>query len=300
MERKALGRGLAALISSRAETETTTPVSTTGAGEGRSVIRTVPIDRIRTDSGQPRKTFHPESLKELAASIRAKGILVPLIVSQNGDRYDLISGERRLRASLIAGLAEVPVVIRQAEGSEKLELALIENIHREDLDPIEEASTYSLLMEQFGYTQEGVADRVGRERSTVANLLRLLKLPAKVKEALGAKQISMGHARALLGIPEIERQLYFLTKVISEEWSVRELERKIGSQRGFLRKSRPIPVSLPPHLEGILDGMRRILGTQVKILPAGRKKGKFYGKILIDYYSEDDLDRIHKVIVRSI
>ncbi|MBI2082373.1 MAG: ParB/RepB/Spo0J family partition protein [Deltaproteobacteria bacterium] len=295
MERKALGRGLAALISSKPEVE----ISPQEKGEG-TVIRMVSLERIRPNPSQPRKTFRDETIQELAASIQSKGILVPLIVSERGNGYELISGERRLRAAKIAGLQEVPVVIRQADGAEKLELALIENIHREDLDPVEEAATYSLLMEQFGYTQEGVADRIGRDRSTVANLLRLLKLPIKIKEALKAGQVTMGHARALLAVPEIEKQLYFLDKVIGEGWSVRELERRITNQRNYLGRGKGRIVPLPASLSGILDEMRRILGTQIQIVPARRKKGKFYGKILIDYYSEGDLDRIHKIIVRSV
>lgn len=296
MERKALGRGLAALISSRPATD----FSVEERKEGEGMIRSVPVDRIMPNPSQPRQTFHDESIQELAASIRSKGILVPLIVSEKGDGYELISGERRLRAAKLAGLREVPVIRREAEGSEKLELALIENIHREDLDPIDEATTYSLLMEQFGYTQEGVADRVGRERSTVANLLRLLKLPLKIKEALKSDQVTMGHARALLGVSEIERQLYFLGKISKEGWSVRELERRIANQRSHQGSGRRRLIPLQAPLTAILDEIRRVLGTQVRILPSRAKKGKFTGKILIDYYSEDDLDRIHKIIVRTV
>jgi len=297
MERRALGRGLASLISAKPEEEIP-PIAK--KEEGGVVL--VPIDKIRPNPEQPRKNFDGKGIQELAASIREKGVIVPLICSKRDGAFELISGERRLRAARIAGLREVPVILRDSlerPASERLEVALIENIQREDLNPIEEAEAYRMLIENFGHTQDQVADRVGKERSTVANLLRLLNLPSKIREALQSGQISMGHARALLGVAEIERQLYFLEKLISEGWSVRELETRIRSRsilgKSGLRRVKP----LPSNIIQILDDMRRRLGTQVRLIPTS-KRGEVsgtQGKILIDYYSEDDLDRIHRLIV---
>ena len=184
--------------------------------------------------------------------------------------------------------------MREAEAAETLELAIIENVQREDLDPIEEAAAYQDLMDRFGYTQEDVARKVGKDRATVANMLRLLKLPSKVKEALQSGQISIGHARALLGVPEIERQIYFINKISEEGWSVRELELRIATKRliGLSRRKRRLP-SLSLALVQIVDDLRRRLGTQVRVVPSGVK-----GKIIIEYYSEVDLDRIYHSLVK--
>ena len=306
MERKALGRGLASLIPtsppppqlfSTAREENQKPT------ESSNSILMIPTGSIIPNRSQPRKNFDEHKMAELIESIREKGILVPLIVAFNQGRYDLISGERRLRASIAIGLTEVPVVLREAGASEQLELALIENIQRQDLDPIEEAAAYELLMDQFGYTQEAVAKRVGRERTTVANLLRLLKLPTEIKQALQSGKISMGHARALLAVSEMERQLYFVKKIAEEGWSVRELEKRVEARRtvgasGPVRNLPPLPI----HLLEIIDEFRRVLGTQVRIVPSIKKQGDglgSIGKIFIDYYSEADLDRIYNIITRK-
>lgn len=297
MERKALGRGLASLIPTREEAETAAPAWSEG---NAAAVRQIPVGEIVANPTQPRKFFDGKKIEELAQSIREKGILVPLIVSHRDGRYELISGERRLRAASLAGLVKVPALIREVDEPERLELGLIENIQREDLGPIEEASAYEVLIERFGYTQEQVADRVGRDRATVANFLRLLKLPSKIKQVLQSGQITMGHARALLGVPEIEKQLYFVGKIVEEGWSVRELEVRIAARRMIGLKNRVKP--LAPHLVQILDEMRRVLGTQVRLIPGGSKKNRLtgrQGKILIEYYSEDDLNRIYTILVKQ-
>lgn len=294
MDRKALGKGLASLIPTPLK-----PQAELSEGE----IQSVPIGSIVPSPDQPRKSFDDSKIEELADSIREKGILLPLLVTRKGEGYELISGERRLRAATKAGLNEVPVIIREVTSEERLEIALIENIQRDDLNPIEEAFAYQTLIDRFNYTQEQVAAKVGKNRTTVANLLRLLKLPTKIRQALESGALSMGHARALLGVPEMERQLYLSQKVVEEGWSVHELEGKIAAKRLFgvgakVKNLKP----LPPQIVQLLDDMRRSLGTQVRVVPSGQRKGKgisSQGKILIDYYSEDDLDRIYKIVTHQ-
>lgn len=288
--RKGLGRGIASLIPVKREL-----VTPANADPHETMpYQMVALEDIIPNPNQPRKYFDEKKIDELAASIKEKGVLLPLMVTQKNSKYELVSGERRYRAARIAGIKEVPVLVQELEPKEILELAIIENVQREDLDPIEEAAAYQDLMDQFGYTQEEVAQRVGRDRSTVTNLMRLIKLPLKVKQALQSGQISVGHARALLGVLEIEKQLYFLDRIIEESWSVRELETRVQSRRilgGFRRRSAPPPLS--PALVHILDDLRRRLGTQVKLTPSGKK-----GKIIIEYYSEVDLDRIYQTLIR--
>lgn len=300
MERRGLGRGLASLIPSLPAVQKAPSMRPVEEGSG---IRRVPIARISPNPDQPRKKFDAQGMKELIHSIREKGMLLPLLVSQKGDSYELISGERRLRAAREAGLGEVPVIVRGIVPEERLELALIENIQRADLGPIEEASAYEELMERFGFTQEQVADKVGKERATVANLLRLLKLPVRAREALESGRITVGHARAILAVPEVRRQLYFVEKIAAEGWSVRELETRISAGRASGLKGRVKNLKrLSPQLVEILDKMRRVLGTQVRIIPSAAKKGRppeSEGKILIEYYSQDDLNRVYQVIVHE-
>lgn len=285
LPRKGLGRGIASLIPVKREEK---------IEEETKPFLTLALSEILPNPHQPRKFFDEQKIVDLAASIREKGILLPLIVTRRNGKYELVSGERRFRAATLAGLKEVPAILREAEAAETLELAIIENVQREDLDPIEEAAAYQDLMDRFGYTQEDVARKVGKDRATVANMLRLLKLPSKVKEALQSGQISIGHARALLGVPEIERQIYFIDKISEEGWSVRELELRIATKRliGLSRKRRRLP-SLSLALVQIVDDLRRRLGTQVRVVPSGVK-----GKIIIEYYSEVDLDRIYHTLVK--
>ena len=293
-QKKGLGRGIASLIPVRPAEPAAQPApntilnATTNAAPESKTYFKVPIAQIVPNPLQPRKFFDDTKLSELSQSIKDKGVLHPLIVTKKDGHYELVSGERRLRASKLAGLVEIPVILREGGPSEVLELAIIENVQREDLDAIEEAAAYQELMDKFGYTQEQVAQKVGKERATVANLLRLLKLPLKAKEALQSGKISMGHARALLGVAEIEKQIFFVDRIAEEGWSVRELEMRVAAKRILKtgKKTREIK-SLPPKYATVLDHLRRRLGTQVRLAPAGEK-----GKIIIEYYSEVDLDRI--------
>lgn len=294
-QKKGLGRGIASLIPVKKDAPVTPPESLDAEGEQRNVWK-VPIEQVVANPHQPRKFFDEEKINELAGSIRDKGILHPLIVTRKGDgQYELVSGERRLRAARVAALTEVPIIVREEAGpSEVLELAIIENVQREDLDPIEEGAAYQELMDKFAYTQEQVAQKVGKDRATVANILRLQKLSTKAKQALQSGKITMGHARALLAVPEIEKQLYFIDRISEEGWSVRELEMRVAAKRVLKPGKKTGEVkALPPKYVSLLDTMRRRLGTQVRLVPSGEK-----GKIIIEYYSESDLDRLYQSLVR--
>ena len=284
-QKKGLGRGLAALIPVRRE-----PISEI---KEQKPFLTIPLDIVVPNALQPRKFFDEEKIRDLANSIREKGVLQPILVTRRGDKYELVAGERRLRAAAVAGLKEIPVIIREVEPSERLELAIIENVQREDLEPIEEAAAYQELIDQFSHAQEQVAEKVGKDRATVANTIRLLKLSTKAKQALQSGQISVGHARALLAVPELEKQIYFIDRIVEEGWSVRELEARVASKRVLRlgRKGRELK-ALPSKLVHLLDSLRRRMGTQVRIAPQGEK-----GKIIIEYYSEVDLDRISQTLL---
>ncbi len=284
--KRGLGRGIASLIPVRKEPE---------KERGGEILK-APLSQIVPNPQQPRKFFDETKIAELAQSIRKKGILQPLIVSPRNGRYELIAGERRFRAATLAGLQEVPIIIREGDEADKLEVALIENLQREDLDPIEEARGYEDLVDRFGQTQEEVAVKVGKDRTTVANSLRLLKLPVKLQEALRAGGLTVGHARALLGVGGIERQLYLLDRISKEGWSVRELERRIGSKRPAqaTKQGGRGGGETSPAIGALLDQLRRRLGTQVRLVPSGQK-----GKIIIEYYSQGDLDRVINTLIRT-
>mgnify|MGYP003334805321 FL=1 len=235
---------------------------------------------------QPRETFAPAALETLAASIRAHGILTPLVARKDGDRYVLIAGERRWRAARLAGLDRVPVYVRGAppSASEQLELALIENLQREDLDPVEAALGYQRLVQHYGHTQEQVATRVGKDRATVANALRLLKLPPKGLAALKEGRISAGHARALLAVEDPTQFEVALATVIARELSVRATELLV---RG-IKKPAAEPKKPDRALSRLGDTLTRSLGSKVQLQP----RGKSGGRILIDYASAEELDRL--------
>ncbi len=281
-KRPALGKGIGALISSAGK-------QAGGDSAGASRYFLCPIEELKPHGRQPRKTFDDAKMAELVASIREKGVIQPLVVRQQGDHYQIIAGERRWRAAQKAGLKEVPVVIQDVSEDWALEMALIENIQREDLNPIEEAEAYRHLMDSFDLSQEEVAKRVGRERSTVANMLRLLKLPGKVRSDVIAGELSMGHARALLGLEDEEDILEARDQVVARKLSVRECEALVKKIKNFGQpsrsKSEPAPVD--PELKRLEEELKRTLGTQVRILPRG--KG---GKVEISYFSAEELERI--------
>ncbi|HVZ87805.1 MAG TPA: ParB/RepB/Spo0J family partition protein [Polyangia bacterium] len=289
-KRNALGRGLAALIPG-APTPNTAPAArppSTGA-------RTIAVEEIHPAPGQPRTKFNEARLDELAASIKAQGIIQPLIVrtrtTDEGGGYELIAGERRWRAAQRAGLFEVPAVIRDVAPSQAFEMALVENLQREDLNPLEEAAGYERLAAEFGYTQEQLSERVGKDRSTVANALRLLRLPESVRALLAEGRLSMGHARALLGLesaPEMEK---LARRIASTELSVRKVEELVRRARteAVVPTAPPAPPPRPSANARDL-GLRltRALGTRVELVEVGQERGQ----IAIHYHSLDQLDAL--------
>jgi len=278
--RQALGKGLGALIPDKSPAET----------EGKRTFFTCGIEEIQPNPFQPRKIFSDEPLQELVQSIREKGILQPLLVRRKGDHYELIAGERRWRAAQKAGIKDIPILVRDVSESELLELSLIENIQRENLNPIEEAEAYKGLMDQFHLTQEDISQKVGKDRATVANSLRLLKLPPEIKQSLSEGKVSVGHARALLGLESPEKQRMAWRKVLAGGLSVRQTENLIKR----LRTKNPVGSGKSSSEWGALvEELQRSLGTRVRIL--GRRKR---GKIEIEFYSPEELERILDLLRR--
>jgi ParB family transcriptional regulator, chromosome partitioning protein len=272
--RQALGRGIEALI----------PTSLSGSRE-------LALDDIIPGQGQPRKRFDDEKLAGLADSMRSHGILQPLIVSGSDEKgkHRLIAGERRWQAARIAGLGKVPVIVRDSADASAMEIALVENIQRQDLDPLEEAAAFDRLIREFGLTQEDVAHRVGRSRPSITNTIRLLTLPSIVREALIAGDVTEGHARALLGLDNAGAIELALARVVKEDLNVRQTERLVASLREPRAETKPhsSPRSQPPHLRALEHRLRASLGTKVTVA-----KGRKSGRIVIEYYSDDDLQLI--------
>jgi len=277
MQKRRLGRGLGALINESGQEKRLADIS---------------ISEIRPNPYQPRLDFNSEKIDELAKSIKEKGVLQPLIVSMHDDGYDLIVGERRLRAAGRAGLSEVPCMIMEVPDEELLEIALIENLQREDLDPVEEAKAYSLMMDKFSLSQVEVAERVGKNRSTVANTLRLLSLPEEVQVLLREGKLSAGHARTLVGIEDSENQIKTAKAMVERCLSVREAEE---DQRGRLEQSgsgreKRGPKAVDPRIRRVEEELQRYFGTLVKL------KGSEKGSVVIKYYSMEDLNRILDIL----
>ncbi len=257
----------------------------------------IDIDLIEPSPAQPRTHFDEERLEELAQSIRSNGIVQPLLLRRHGARYQLVAGERRWRAAQRAGLQRVPAVVRDIPDNKLLELALIENIQRQELNPIEEAHAYKRLIESLGLTQEVVAQRVGRDRSFVTNYLRLLRLPEDIQRLVEEEKISMGHARALLGVDDPDIQRRVAKNVIDQSLSVRETERAVKRIIAGINPS--VATIAPPkrddaNMRAAEVKLRRRLGTQVKVIPSQSGPG---GKIEIEYYNDGDLDRIYQLLV---
>jgi ParB family chromosome partitioning protein len=250
----------------------------------------VPLGRIRPCSFQPRKKFSPEALQELADSIRERGIVQPLIVRERGGNFELIAGERRWRASQLLGLAEVPVIVREADDRAVLELALIENLQRENLNPIEEALGYSQLVEQFQLKQEEVAAKVGKSRAVVANALRLLKLAPAIQEAIRDSQMSVGHAKVILGLANDKQQKIAADRVLREGLNVRQTEALVARLHARATGTAPAPATPLVHDANIADVENRLrerFGTKVRVKYASGK-----GAIEILFFDDDDLERI--------
>jgi ParB family chromosome partitioning protein len=287
--RKALGKGISALVPTK-PLHTAPPEP---AREEPELPTSVRADLIDANPLQPRRNFEPDALKELAQSIKINGIIQPLVVRKAHDRYQLVAGERRWRAAQQAGLTQVPVVIRDIPDDRLLEITLIENIQREDLNPIETATAFARMAKELGLSPDEIGRRTGKDRTTIINLTRLLQLPADLQQMLIEGRLSAGHARSLLALPNMDLQREVARKVVLRGWSVRETER-ITQKLLTERDGKPVEeVKEDPNVRAAIQEMQRILGTRVRIVEGARKKGK----IEIEYYSQEDLDRIYSVIV---
>ena len=282
--RKALGRGLGALLSAE------------GSATALDDANDIPVDLIDASALQPRMVFDEAKLAELARSISANGVVQPLLVRRKGARFELIAGERRWRAAQIAGLTRIPAVLRNVSDDKVLELALIENIQREDLNPIEEARAYKKLIDTLGLTQETVAERVGRDRSYVTNYLRLLKLPDDLQELLQVGRLSTGHARALLGTDQVDVQRRLARKIIEQDLSVRATERLV-KQTTEARTARRSVVTKPQEVDANIraaeNKLRRKFGTHVRIVQSAAGQT---GRIELEFYNQADLDRLYSLL----
>jgi len=283
MKRKALGKGLAALLP-----EPEAPAPAPAVAESTAEV---PIDALEPNPFQPRTVFEPARLQELAASLRQTGMVQPILVRRHGGSYQIIAGERRWRAAREAGLPTVPVVVREVPDDRLLELALVENIQRQELMPLEEAQAYQRLHDEFRLTQEEVARRVGKERSTVANTLRLLRLPREARELLAAGRLDAGHARALLALERAEEQVVLARETARRGLSVREVERRVAQARAPKAKG---TARGDANTRAAEERLRAALGTRVAIKRRGRA-----GSIGIAFTSEAELQRLFELLVRA-
>jgi ParB family chromosome partitioning protein len=280
MKRKALGKGLSALLPD--------PEPSAASPETASEV---PIDALEPNPLQPRSVFDATRLSELAASLRESGMVQPILVRPHGDRYQIIAGERRWRAAREAGLAAVPVVVREVPDERLLELALVENIQRQELSPLEEAQAYQKLLDEFRLTQEDVARRVGKDRSTVANTVRLLRLPRDVRDQIGAGRLDAGHGRALLALERAEDQVALAKEAVARGYSVREVERRVAALRAPRASA---ATRVDANTRAAEERLRAALGTRVAI----RRRGKA-GTLAIAFTGEAELQRLFEVLVRA-
>ena len=281
-KRFALGKGLGALLPDIEQVEPKNPLS-------------CGIEEITPNRSQPRKIFDESKLQELAESIKEKGVLEPLLVRRTAQGYELIAGERRWRAAQKAGLKDIPIIVKEVEGREALEISLIENLQREDLNPIEAAEGFKRLIEEFSLSHEDLSKRVGKDRTTITNTLRLLKLPPEIKNQLLQNRITSGHARAILSLENNQKQKELCTLIIKKGLSVREAEilaKRWSEAPKKAASSGKIREELESQLKSLQDSLRKFLGTRVHIKPKGQK-----GNIAIEYYSPEELERIVEAIL---
>lgn len=296
VKRNGLGKGLDSLIPNKTEKTVKTekkPEQKTEESQNSSGEMLVKINQVEPNREQPRKEFDEDSLMELADSIKQFGILQPLLVQKRKDYYEIIAGERRWRAAKMAGIKEIPIIIREYTDQEIVEISLIENIQRENLNPIEEAMAYKRLLEEFHLKQDEVAERVSKSRTAVTNSMRLLKLSPRVQQMIVDDMISTGHARALLAIDDEEQQYQLANRIFDEKLSVRETEKLV---KALKNPKKEIKKQKPEHTfvyDNIEEQMKNIIGTKVSVNPKANGKGK----IEIEYYSEDELERIYDLIM---
>jgi len=290
--KRGLGRGFAALINNGS--------SSAAGGDGASGrIKQIAVENIDKNARQPRQTFEKQALEKLTQSVRERGVLQPLLVRASGAGYELIAGERRLRAAIDAGLKQVPAIVMDVQDGEALQVALVENLQREDLNVLEEAAGYETLAHDFDMTQERIAERVGKARASVTNTMRLLTLPDEVRQLLADGELSAGHGKLLTGLDIPEEQILFARRAVSEGVSVRNLEKLIQKAKRAPRRPRAVRADMPAtHATYLADKLSSHFGTGVRITPsrtfANGKKGK--GAVEIDFFSNEDLDRILEVI----
>lgn len=298
MSKPALGRGLGALLGGTPSLTQplSAPATPSAAPDSRERVQRVPLDRIRPSALQPRKEFAPEALQELADSIREQGIVQPLIVRERGGFYELIAGERRWRAAQLLKLSEVPIITREADDRSVLELALIENLQRENLNPLEEAVGYAQLAEQFQLTQEEIATKVGKSRAAVANATRLLKLPQAVQALLRDNRLSVGHAKVILGLTDAAHQTMTAERVVKEGLNVRQTEGLVAKLQARLKApgqvAKPVPiVPVDSNVSRLEQKMREKFGTKVHLKYAHGK-----GAVEISFFSDDELQRVLEIL----
>lgn len=285
-----MGRGLSALFPEKPAVTPDAPAPARG-----NAVFEIPIDQIAPNPLQPRTVFEPERLAELAQSIRANGIIQPLIVRARGDGYELVAGERRLRAARLARLESVPALIQDLADDRLLEITLVENIQREDLNPIELAHAFDRMTRELNLSHEQIGQRTGKDRSTITNLLRLLRLPSDVQILLAERRLSTGHARAILGLPSPQLQSQLAEKVVAQGFSVRQTERMVQRMTEPREAKDVAEIEQDPNVKAAILELERILGTRVRIVPKSENRGR----IEIDYYSKEDLDRIYELMVNT-
>ena len=299
MSKKALGKGLEALFKTSGNDDNFNYADPDKKSSAAGFGYFVGIEKIITNPDQPRKEFDEEQLNELAASIKEKGVLQPILVEKTGEKYLIIAGERRYRAASLAGLKEVPVIEKEFKQEEKLEIALIENIQREDLSPIEEAKAFSILIKNYNIGQDELSKRVGKNRSTIANSLRLLKMPLDMQDSLSSGEISSGHARAILSVVNPADQRILFKRIVSDALSVREAEKQAAAFNKGMRgagqeeKKENVKKKKTPDILRIEEKFIDVLGTKVNLSGTIAK-----GKIEISYFSKDDLERIFDIIAK--
>ncbi|HEV1283696.1 MAG TPA: ParB/RepB/Spo0J family partition protein [Bryobacteraceae bacterium] len=293
-QRKVLGKGLSALLPGRTSSS---PAAAAAATPATAPAR-LPLSIIRANPMQPRTVFQADRLDELAASIRANGIIQPIVVREYQGGYQIVAGERRWRAAKLAGITEVPVVVQDVADPRMLELALIENIQREDLNPIETAHAYERLSRELGLSHEEIGRRTGKDRTSITNIVRLLKLPKEVQLLVAEHRLTMGHARAILGLPDATTQIQIAEKAAAQNLSVRQVEalvQELTAERPKEGSGYRKETTLDPNVKAAIDELERALGTRVRIVELSEQRGR----IEIEYYSQAELDRLFQHITGS-
>ena len=283
-QRKALGRGLGSLLPARPSAPVNRPLEEPLA---------VPVEAVDPNPLQPRRVFHAERLEELAQSIRVNGIIQPLVVRKSAGRYQLVAGERRWRAAKLAGISQIPVVVRDIPDEHLLEITLVENIQREDLNPIEAAIAFDRMMKELDLGAEQVGQRTGKDRTTIVNSVRLLQLPQDLQQLVAERRLSAGHARCLLSLPTLDLQREVAERAVAQGWSVRQVERTTQRMLEGRKAKHVDEVEADPNVKAAIEELERVLGTKVRIMEKANQRGR----IEIEYYSADDLDRIYNLIV---